>query len=413
VLLGYLAGWVAATTVLLLIPAGRAVLDSLWAEDGKIFLSQALTDHWYSPVFRPHEGYMHLVPRLFGMGARIFPVRDSAVLFTVGSALLRALVALFVFRASAGHLRSPLLRAFLAVFVILVPSGETFDNIANLHWYLLYAAVWAALWRPATRWENAVAAVAVGAAVCSDPLALIIAPIVLARCIALRRRRDHLLTATFVIATVIQLAVVAGASRSQARPVGWLEILRGYDARVLVALVSGRRGANELVNGSARIVVLLLAIVVFLAISAPLLRSDRPTWLIVLYLYGASLLLFALGWRHSLGAVPYPSRNLGGNSRYTVVPMLLVVTAVVLGLTSIRPLKWRWVALGGSAAVLLAAAVVGITSASTAEIGPTWHHGVTLARQTCRAHPVPMVAIHVDPGPPWVARIPCSRLGGR
>ncbi|HEX3812514.1 MAG TPA: hypothetical protein VHX59_06695 [Mycobacteriales bacterium] len=417
---GYVAGCLAAVLVLLALPAGRSVWDSLWAEDGKVFLSQSLTAHWYSPVFRPSEGYMHLVPRLFGFGARVFPVSDAAVLFGVGSAVLRALLALFVFRASAGHVRSAPLRAFLAVFLILVPSGETLDNVANLHWYLLYAAIWAALWRPASRWENAMAAIVVAAAVCSDPLTLIIAPIVLARCITLRRRRDHLVTAGFLVATVVQLTVVAGASRVQVRPVGWVEILRAYDARILVALLTGHSAAGHLVTGSLRIAVLLLAVVLLAMVLLPGLRADRPTAALVLYLIAASLVLFALGWRHSLGTVARPSRDLNGNSRYDVVPMLLVVTAIVVGMKSVlsrsaigHRVRLRLAGTGVAVAVVLAAAALSISSVSGANAGPTWRARLDLARHACRTTTMALVAVPVDPGPPWAARIPCARLTAR
>jgi hypothetical protein len=310
--------------------------------------------------------------------------------------------------------RSTPLRAFLAVFLILVPSGETLDNVANLHWYLLYAAVWAALWRPASRWENAIAAVVVAAAVCSDPLTLIIAPIVLARCISLRRRRDHLVTAGFLVAAVVQLTVIAGASRVQVRPIGWAEIVRAYDARVLVALLTGQSAAGHLVAGSLRIVVLLLVLVVLAVVLLPGLRADRSTKLLVLYLVTASVVLFALGWRHSLGTVARPSRDLNGNSRYDVVPMLLVVTAVMLSLSAIGSrARLRFATTGAAVVVVLAAAVLSITSVPGPNAGPTWQARLDLARQECRTTPAAVVAVPVDPGPPWAARIPCARLTAR
>lgn len=402
---GYLGCGIAATALLLLEPAGRPPFDSIWAEDGKVFLTQALGPHWYSSIFSSYEGYLHIVPRLFGIAARLIPLSDAAILFTVGSAAIRAGVALFVFRAAAGYVRAPWPRVALAAFVLLVRSGETLDNVANVHWYLLYAAIWAVLWRPDSRWENGLAALIVVLAIGSDPLALLIAPVVLMRCLILRRIRDHAVTVACIGAAAVQLAVMAGASRVEARPPSWPEIVRAFDARVLLGLVATMRGASALADGPARLAALILAVVLLAAAVLPGLRAGWPIRLTVLYLLAASAVVFVLGWRHTLGYVEFPSRSLGGNSRYTVVPMLLVVAAVLVSLSAVR----RAVLVSGVAAAVLVVAVVGIVLHTNGSPGPTWRHRLDAARVACRSGGTE-VLVPVDPGPPFAVRVPCARL---
>jgi hypothetical protein len=397
--------------LLLAEPAGRPVFNSIWAEDGKVFLAQALGPHWYSPVFRSYEGYLHMAPRLFGIVARVIPLSDTAIFFALGSAALRAGVAVFVFHAAAGHIRSPLPRAALAAFVVLVPSGETLDNVANLHWYLLYAAIWAVLWRPDSRWENGLAAGVVALAVGSDPLALVVAPVVLMRCLLLRRLRDHAVTVACVAAAAVQVVVMVTADRVEAHPPAWPEIARAFDARVLLGLITTMNGAADLADSSGRLAALIVAIVLLAAAVTPGLRAEWPIRLTVLYLLAASVVLFGLGWRHTLGYVAFPSRDLGGNSRYTVVPMLLVVTAVLISLSAVRGTRWRTALVSACAVGVLAVAIAGLALDPTATTGPTWHQQLAVARHSCQFRRRGDVSIPVDPGPPFAAHVPCARAG--
>lgn len=88
-------------------------------------------------------------------------------------------LALFVYHASEGHVRSRTARAFLAGAFLLLPvaSIEAFHNAANLHWYLLTTRFWALLWRPERRRQIALATVIVGLAALSSPFAMLLAPI--------------------------------------------------------------------------------------------------------------------------------------------------------------------------------------------------------------------------------------------
>ena len=64
-----IGGLVAALTALQMVrrPSAPPVWDSLIAEDGKIFLSQALSQHFVDSLGTSYQGYLHTVPRVIAV----------------------------------------------------------------------------------------------------------------------------------------------------------------------------------------------------------------------------------------------------------------------------------------------------------------------------------------------------------
>src|SRR5450432_1480330 len=124
--------------------SGSGITSRVWAEDGAVFLSTAYRLHYFAAVATPYAGYLQVVPRSLAALASIFPASDAAWVLAASAAAARAAVSLFVFRASSGHLRSTSVRGMLTVAVVVLPVGgyEVLDNIANLHWFLTFAAFW-------------------------------------------------------------------------------------------------------------------------------------------------------------------------------------------------------------------------------------------------------------------------------
>jgi hypothetical protein len=151
------------------------------------------------------------------------PVAYAAKAFACCGALTAAGSALFIFYASAGHIRSVTLRAMLAAAVVLLSSApmEIADSTVDAPWYLLLALFWAVLWRPRTRTGMAVAAVVGFVTAASTSLAILFAPLLAVRVFALRRARDQTVTAGWLAGCLVQLPVIAEAAASgQSRLVG-------------------------------------------------------------------------------------------------------------------------------------------------------------------------------------------------
>ena len=96
-----------------------------------------------------------------------------------------------------GWIRSPWLRALTGAALILLPLApiEIADSAVGAPWYVLTALFFALLWRP-RNWAGMTAAALVAfAAASSEILAVVYAPLVLLRLVALPRWREHAVTA--------------------------------------------------------------------------------------------------------------------------------------------------------------------------------------------------------------------------
>ena len=258
--------------VMLVRIGGRPAWESVWAEDPGIYLPAALAHPWH--LLESYGGYLQLVPRLIGQIAALVPIRDASVAFAVGGALVASACGLFAYHASAGQVSSRWLRALLGLSVVLLPVAqlEIADNGVNTIWYLLVALFWAALWRPRTGAGVAIAAVVAFAAAASSSLALLFAPLFVARAIVVPRRlREHAATAGWALGSVLQVLVILTSHLSRLAPHDPVNAVLYYGHEVLLPALGwhlswylrdsvGLTGATALVGGL--IVVVLAAAVV-------------------------------------------------------------------------------------------------------------------------------------------------------
>ena len=252
----------AGAAVLLPRIAGIPSWDSVYAEDQGVFLFDALARPWH--LLLPFGGYEQLMPRLTGQLVSYLPLADAAVPYALAGAGIAALCALFTYHALDGWIRSPWLRALAGAALILLPLApiEIADSAVGAPWYVLTALFFALLWRP-KNWAGMTAAALVAfAAASSEILAVIYAPLVLLRLIALPRWREHAVTAGWLAGMLVQTPVVLESYvrrtqrlRGLARPVQSLGFyfhhvaLRALGWRVSVRLVqiAGLNGATVIV----------------------------------------------------------------------------------------------------------------------------------------------------------------------
>ncbi len=159
----YARRWVAIVAYAVMFVAGTAIAlfrvdpgtwNLLWAEDGKEFLQDAYDHPFVENLFRPYAGYMHLVPRLIAEPISVIVPADwAAIAFTVAASAVWSAAALAVFDFARGHVRHVAIRAGLWALILLFPVGglEVAGNIANAHWFLIFAAFWALAARDRSR----------------------------------------------------------------------------------------------------------------------------------------------------------------------------------------------------------------------------------------------------------------------
>lgn len=406
-----------ALAYLRLTPGDR---QSVWAEDGKDFLNQQLGLGFSRALVEPHNGYLHLVPRLAAAVVAAFPLPMAATLFALAGSAMVVLSAVAIFTLSRDHLPSVAVRLGLAAFVVLLPVGglEADGNVANSHWYLMAAAFWGCLARPRDAVRITLAALVVALAMASDPLTLILLPLVVLRVALLRRWRDHVVTLAFAAATAFQLYGVLGTARQAAHHTTAPALLASYAARVPLGFIGGAHGSEVLFADYRWGAVAVAVAGCLLSVVVAAFGSLR---LLLLALAGTvgSLAYFvvpvSISWYPQFDPRGPGGIDVGYSSRYSIVPLLLISVAVAAALQALRRRAPR--ALFRAAGVVLVAGlalsvVPGYRPQQDIRNGANWRAGVQAARVSCQDHPGKRVAmIKLAPtGGPWTIPVACTRL---
>jgi hypothetical protein len=392
--------------------------NSLWAEDGHIFLQSALDEPFWKPFVTTYAGYLHTFPRLISALAGALPLEWAACLYSFSAAALVVWVAWTAWSASAGLLRSPWLRGALAVAVVAAPAGgmEAAVNVANSHFFLMFGAFWALLGRPRSRVGLVSGHLLVLLATLSDPVTLAVLPVALVRFVLLPEWRDRALSVTFAMGMAVQLAAVAGAERATGGALPELpDLVFGYDLRVVATHFLGITATRHLIAGGA-VTVALVATGFLVLLTAGLLVAQQNK-LAAIAAAVASVAFFTIASAFSLGGAYPPGGDsrfdLGVSNRYSIVPGLLLLSAWVMVAQGVVT---RVKATIRPAVVLLALApVVAFTISDfrhdTSDIrgGPVgWAGAVAEFERFCSTHPHEAAqAIETQPGGAWVVRVNC------
>jgi len=354
--------------------------DTIYGEDYWMFLTQALQQPWH--VFIQFGGYEELLPRVMAQFALYLPLQQASRVFAVGGALVAAGCGLFVFHASAGHIRSPLLRALLGTAVVLSPMAlmEIADSGTGSPWYLMLAMFWALLWRPRTRTGMAIAALVAFAAMTSEVILVLFAPLVAARLFVLRRPREHAVTAGWLAGCLVQLPAVlsgyfSGQSRLTRQPgtLGHSLAFYAHDS-VLPSLgwhlawrlesVAGKNGATVIVA------VILVAVIGAILVAQP---GSRP-FVVTAVLTGFVFSVVSTTLTPNVVTYPIVTPSLESGSRYSVLPIFLFEAVAIVGVDyllrprdggrprdGLRLSRWRW---PGPAPAIAVTALVAVLAAS-------------------------------------------------
>jgi hypothetical protein len=327
---------VATVVMLLRIPLRLPSWDTIYAEDYFEFLTQALQKHWN--IFIGHNSYWQFLPRVIAQLVVYLPITQASRAFAVAGALVAACCALFIYHASAGHVRSSWLRVLLAVALVLLPAApmEIIDSGVNSVWYLLPAMFWALLWRPRTRTGMALVLVLAFTAVASNSLGVLFFPLVAARLYVLRRPSEHWVTLGWLVGCLAQVPFVvsayqSGLSRLSNQPAspGLSLAFYGHDV-VLPAfgwhMVWWLRSLAGLNGATALVGVVLVAIFAVILVTQAGARPFVVTALVIGFIFPV---LGITVTAHLARATMFPAEQPG--SRYTVLPIYLFVSAAIVG----------------------------------------------------------------------------------
>lgn len=423
------SGWRWAAPVLVAV-GGAVVLwlrldpvarQTLWAEDGAVFLDRAAHPAqlplW---IFTPYDGYTHALPQSIALilwGA--LPAAWFASAVTVVACAVAGAVAggVFAFTARWGMTLGG--RLLLAGITVLAPnlSAEVAGNLANLHWFLLWLTPFALLVRPRT-WPGAagmgVLLFVIGT---SEVQSLLFAPLLLWR---IRERRRWPMAAGLVGAGVVQLAAILAGSRDRGSPPSLSSLVDGYFLQTALTAIVGTGRRASLLVAHVGWIVAYAAIVPFLACAVWFAwRSRRRALLVGLFLV-SSVGLWSAGFIVNYAptfdyARLSGSGALGGVSqlRYAVVPVMFLLGTVALAIGRRRPGRGR-ADLSPAALVALALTVVvlgasfGVSDHPQRADGPIWSEEVD-ASAACGQSGESAVRIPIAPQG-WSVDLPCASL---
>jgi hypothetical protein len=390
-------GTVAAAVLMLGRTATR--FDSVWAEDGAIFLEAAETAPLRETLLEPYAGYAHVLPRVLAEIVTLLPLDLASVAFTVAAVAVSLLLAAMVFVALADHVPSPWARAAVVAFLVVLPvGGEAVGNIANLHWFLLLTSVCILFWTPRSRSGTATGTGVLAVAAMSSPFGLGLLAVAAVRAWVTRTRTSVVFALCLAVTVGIQLAVMLQApDRDGVGTPSVVRLLSGYVVHVAAQTAFGERLAGDrwLALALGTFVSALVALLLWAglrrgrsapgnAFAAVMLAASLTTWVA---LYG-------------LSGVAAP--------RYVIVPAVLLLVGCLALVTGERGVG------GGSRTTRRVRAAVGTGIALawlvSFPLGPTpepgWSTEVAEARDTCASGP-DEVELSIAPSG-WEVTLPCS-----
>lgn len=398
--------------------AGPGALDTLWAEDGDVFLQQLRDDGLAATLLRPYAGYLHLLPRLLVAAVGWLPVATLAAGVALAAALTTAALGLVTVAAARPHVRSAVLRWALGAAVVATPvvGLEVLNTVALLQWTLAATAVWVALWRPPRGWERVLLGVVLVLALSSAPLALLAVPL-----LAVRLRLETTWAARAaplagLAAALVQCATLLTAEQQPADgPMGSLATLAAlWSQRVVTHAVIGVRGADVAWPALGALLPVAAVLLVGAAIVAGARRLEPRRQALVALLVLASLLAFggSVALRGVTAGLAWPPDTaVGSGSRYAVAPVLLLLGALAVAADGAWP-RGRGLVVAGLVGLLLVA-LVDLRLANGRAGGPSWSAAVDAAAGACARDEDGAVAVaHAPATPPgrWVINLDCEEL---
>lgn len=337
----------------------------LWAEDGAVFVQQALVPG--ADVLTEYNGQLWVLQRGLvllaqALGLSALPL---ALLVTSLGVTLLGLSVLLQDRLQPlfGGLRYQVLAFWL---LLLLPGAwETLGTILSVHWWLVFSAA-AVLLAPAARTRTGTGVELAWLLLLglSGLVSWIVLPIALGA-LVVRRDGAAVMRCVIVLGTaIVQFAVLLSSTREASDSAGLLDLARITALRVGSVAVLGESWLSEPSRATTSTVVLGLgAAYVVVVLLVALLGRRWPS--IALALSAAVSVAIGL-WG---AAEPLALLTLPGGGRYFVPALGFAVLILVLGITA-RQLWVRVVGVVGVAASAFAMVTSAVIASPTPPLEP-------------------------------------------
>ncbi|MFC8304095.1 hypothetical protein ACFUCV_10475 [Specibacter sp. NPDC057265] len=383
----------AALALVRMPPTSRGVV---WAEDGGIFLRDALQREGVLDIFAPYEGYLHVIPRFAAKSVvRFFRVDDYGLAMNLLSCVVVGIVALLVFHCSKAITTNVYARlgwASITIFVAPAPI-ETLGNFANIHSYLLWLSLWLLVKPAKSRAEGAMLFTVALLVSLTEIVAVLFVPMFLWR---FKERGLWPARAGLALGLAMQFTTTILHPRSDnyTYPVDLLSVIVGWFVNTSSALLYG---------GSAQIGVNiqnygfwppLIAAWAFAAVWIFILvkgNAQQRILGIVLVLasvavWGSTLILNFTPYFDYANFTQAQWFSQFFVSRYSTVPSMFLLSLLPLAALC-GGLKSRQAAAAALTALVVLQGAYFFPSGSARSGGPDWKQGVEQARTQCVENP--------------------------
>lgn len=398
------------------------VRNTVWAEDGKVFLEEQYNLGVAGALFHDYAGYLHVVPRLIVAAvSKTLPVDHFAVGISAACVVVVAAVGVAVFVLTKDVIRSTTARVLLSLVPTLVPLGpmEIQANVANLHWFLMFLTPFLLL-TPVRSWTKGVL-LGIVALFCALTEIQVVAFFPLFLLQIRNPRRWPVLTGALVgaaaqVATTLLHPRVSAPAGHDSIP----DMVLGYIAQPVAGSWTWSMptvGGLIAAHGIAVVVVPFVVLVALVAAGAWIgYRGQR--WVLASMIWGSAAVwcgAVVLNPNSMLAFAHFDADTWRTvwTFRYTAAASMYVIAGFVAVLDAFLVQRALWLRVVG---VLLVAVVVWTFAANFAmdksnrQQGPFWSGQVDQSDARCATAPRGNALIQIAPGPQWAVTVPCRLI---
>jgi hypothetical protein len=392
---------------------GHGALDTLWAEDARELIPDALNQPFLTALVKPINGYYLALPRLLAEPVTLVPAEWAAAIVAVETGLITAVLAVAVFAASGDHIQSTVVRLLVAGPLVVAPVGEgglaptvagsVIGNLATLQFPLTYAVFWLLLWSPQTRVRRVFGVATIALTGLSTVLTALYVPLALA--LVVRRRSGYRIACTVALTAgaVVQLSPlflgITVRHVGHSRPDAVWALTEYADWLAPNALLGEAWWSHASAFGRVALTLVAWALLL-VALVLGLARVTRAHWRVS-----------ALALWYSVGFTALQLMSFGRQTdRYLYLPGLLLIAATACVLVP-RSHRVR----GAVPAVAFAVVLALVGSANFVvdnqrAYALSWRGVIGDARERCEVTHARFVRVKTHPSSTWTARFRCAAL---
>jgi hypothetical protein len=361
--------------------------QTVWAEDGTIFLNDAISGAPAEHLFAGYAGYLQFLPRLIADGVvRTVDIANVGIAINLASCIAVSLGVALVYWCARDVIPSRPLRVVLCSITVLAPLVpiELLGNAANLHWFFMWAVLWALLYRPRTRVGAWMLAIVTLIGALSEIQLLVLLPLMLVRMKAPNVWPPRIGLAVGLVAQTVTTLLSPRVAHSG----GLGGALRAYIGQVALPNFAANRQTMTAALGEQALLWEILAIAPFVLAALVCLRWGSPLQRVTAtYLVPGSFVIWvADSFLNGYGGSPIHQTSFVF-VRYAVVPSMFLLASIVLAAQVLIARRASTAPLGALvvAAMLVLMVVQYVPTETNRSTGPTWASEIAAARKSCES----------------------------